>query len=420
MDRTHNFMGVATDTWSLSDKQQLVLSAFFRQYALTLRSNFSPDYTQQPFIGGLIQQSENRTVVGGGPLYTSRIRTWITLLAGMDLRRDAPRSLDLKMADAEGVFHLTASNNLTLSFVEPFAAVDATLGKYFHFYAGFRQEEVWMNNQDLLNPQNSFDRLASLTLPKATFTINPGEVASLPSVSLSYGESFHTEDPRIGTGSAQPSLLAPSRAYQLVLDKTLQKTEFRVALKHVTNSQELAKIDPDTGLQMDVGPSLNRVIVVSVQRTFSQGSFYLSYAQADARDRLTGQPVPEAPRLIWDAVANLNRLPFRLRARSEFEYVRAKPLGDGFVGTAVPEFRGALLRPFFDERMTLSTEFLIASGYTGQTTEVFAYPSDSTYPTPIERVVGVPLKSYVSVSRSCHFGRSRGPFGRFVRVDSTV
>jgi len=156
---------------------------------------------------------------------------------------------------------------------------------------------------------------------------------------------------------------------------------------------------------MDVGLSLNRVIVVSVQRTFSQGSFYLSYAQADARDRLTGQPVPEAPRLIWDAVANLNRLPFRLRARSEFEYVRAKPLGDGFVGTAVPEFRGALLRPFFDERMTLSTEFLIASGYTGQTTEVFAYPYDSTYPTPIERVVGVPLKSYVSVSWSCHFGR---------------
>jgi hypothetical protein len=405
LDRTHNFMGVATDTWSLTKNQQLVLSAFFREYGLTLRSNFSPDFSQQPFIGGLIQQSEERKVVGGGPLYTNKVRPWLTLLAGMDLRRDAPRNLDLEMADAEGLFHLTASNNLTLSFAEPFAAVDATLSKYFHFDAGFRQEEVWMNNQDLLNPQNSFDKPASLTLPKASFTIYPGDVAFLPSVSLSYGESFHTEDPRIGTGSAHPLLLAPSRAYQLVLDKNVQKTEFRVALKHVTNSQELAKIDPDTGLQMDVGPSLNRVIVVSVQRTFSQGSLYLSYAQADARDRITGQPVPEAPRLIWDAVASLNRLPLRLRARSEFEYVRAKPLGEGFVGVAVPEFRGALLRPFFDEHMTLSTEFLIASGYTGQTTEVFAYPSDAGYPTPIERVVGVPLKSYIAVSWSYHFGR---------------
>jgi len=54
--------------------------------------------------------------------------------------------------------------------------------------------------------------------------------------------------------------------------------------------------------------------------------------------------------------------------------------------------------------MTLSTEFLIASGYTGQTTGTFALPSDPTYPTPIERVVGVPLKSYVTFSWAYHFG----------------
>ena len=44
-------------------------------------------------------------------------------------------------------------------------------------------------------------------------------------------------------------------------------------------------------------------------------------------------------------------------------------------------------------------------GYTGQTTEVFAYPSDPTYPAPIERAVGVPLKSYVTASWTWHFGR---------------
>lgn len=405
LDWTHNFMAVATDTWNVSDKQQLTFAGFFREYGLTLRSNFSPDYTQQPYIGGLIQQSESRTVVGGGLLYTRRIRPWISLLAGTDLRRDAPRNVDLKTADAEGAFLLVTSNNLTFSMVEPFAAVDGNLGRYVHLDAGFRQEEVWVNNQDLVNPQNSFDRLASLTLPKVTFTIRPPGSNFLPTAALSYGEAFFVQDPRIGTGTGAPSLLATARAYQLVLDETIKKTELRVTLKHVTNSQQLAKIDPDTGLQENMGPSLIRVLAVSAQRNFSQGSIYISYAQADARDRLTGEPVPEAPRQIWDAVGTMNRLPFHLRARTEFEFVHAKPLGDGFVGVPVYEWRGAVLRPFLDGRMMLGTEFLVASGYTGQTTETFAYPTDPTYPTPIERIVGVPLKSYVTVTWAYHFGR---------------
>jgi hypothetical protein len=55
--------------------------------------------------------------------------------------------------------------------------------------------------------------------------------------------------------------------------------------------------------------------------------------------------------------------------------------------------------------MTLATEFLIASGYTDETTETCAFPSDATYPTPIERVVGVPLKSYMAVSWAYHFNK---------------
>jgi len=257
----------------------------------------------------------------------------------------------------------------------------------------------------VINPQNSFDKFAGLTLPKATFTILPPDSTFLPTLALSYGEAFHTEDPRIGTGTATPTLLAPSHAYQVVVDKNIKKTDIKITLKHVTNSQELAKIDPDTGLQEDLGPSINRSITVSLERNFSQGSLYVSYAQADARDRLLGAPVPEAPRNIWDAVLTEDHLPFHLHARSEFEYVRAKPVGDGFIGPAVTEIRGELLRPFMDGRMTFSTEFLIAHGYTGETTEVFAYPTDPTYPTPIERVVGVPLKSYITMSWAYHLRR---------------
>lgn len=391
LDRTHTSIFVASDTWRISDRAQLSLSGFFRDYALTLRSNFGD---------GLIQQSESRTVAGGGLFYTQKIRPWLSLLGGIDLRRDAPRDLDLKRADGQGVSQPVTSNDLTLSFAEPYVALDGSLSKYFHYDFGVRREEITFDNNDKINPQNSFNKLAGLTLPKATLTILPPDSTFLPSIALSYGEAFHTEDPRIGTGDVVPTLLAPSRAYQLVLDKTVKQTNFRITLRHVTNAQELAKIDPDTGLQEDQGPSLNRVVTVSLQRTFSQGSIFVSYAQADARDHLFGAPVPEAPRLIWDAVATENHLPFHLKARCEFEYVRAKPLGDGFVGIAVPEFRGAILRPFLEGRMTLSTEFLIASGYTGQTTEVLALPSD---PAPFERVVGVPLKSYVTVSWTYHF-----------------
>jgi hypothetical protein len=219
-------------------------------------------------------------------------------------------------------------------------------------------------------------------------------------VAFSYGEAFHTEDPRIGNGTGQPALLAPSQAYQLRLAKVIKQTEVIITLRHTWNSQELAKIDPDTGLQENFGPSVNRVIAVSVQRNFSHGAIYLSYAQADARDSDTDAPVPEAPRTIVDAVASENHLPLGLQVRGEFEFVKAKPLGDGFVGVPVYEVRGALLRPFLENRMSIGANFLIASGYTGQTTETI--PNEPP-PCPTECVVGVPLKSYVSLSWTYYF-----------------
>jgi hypothetical protein len=391
LDYTRNFLALVTDNLKLTEQRQLSFSGFFRNYGLTLRSNFGD---------GLIQQSETRNVVGGETMFIQSVRPWLSLMAGVDFRRDAPRNLDLKHIDDNGVFQPVTSNNLTMSFVEPFVSFDGTASRYLHFNLGVRQEEVWMDNQDLINPQNSFNKLAMLTLPKATITLLPPDKPYLPIISFSYGESFHTNDPRIGTGAGQPTLLAPSRAYQLVFSKVIKQTQFYVTLRHVSNSLELAKIDPDTGLQQLVGPSLNKVISVSMQRNFSRGSLYMSYAQADARDSQTGLPVPEAPRMIWDAVGSYNRLPFRLRARGEFEFVKAKPLDNGFVGTPVTEIRGSLLRPFLEDRMSIGANFLIAHGYTGQTVETLAYPTGTE---PVDRVVGVPLKSYVSLSWTYYF-----------------
>src|ERR1039458_4787930 len=97
-------------------------------------------------------------------------------------------------------------------------------------------------------------------------------------------------------GTGDPTLLAPSRAYQLIFSKVIKQTQFYFTLKRVSNSLELAKIDPDTGLQQIVGPSLNKVLSVSLQRNFSQGAIYVSYAQADARDTETGLPRSEERR----------------------------------------------------------------------------------------------------------------------------
>lgn len=393
LDYTYNFFAAASDVWILTTNQQLSFSGFFRKYALTLRSDFGD---------GLIQQSEQRSVFGGEFLYVDKVRPWLSILAGTDLRRDVPHNLDLKHLDAYDVFNLVTSNNLTLTFAEPFVSIDGGLGRHLHYDVGVRQEAVWMNNEDLLTPRNSFDKLAPITLPKGTLTFFPGDRSLLPSISLSYGEAFHAEDPRIGTGTSAPSLLASSQAYQLRLTKNVKKTRFEVALRRVSNSQELAKIDPDTGLQEAIGPSLNKVLSASLEHHFSRGSLFVSYSQADARQTDTGQPVPEAPRAIWDAVATANRLPFHLQAKAEFEYLKAKPLGDGFVGVPVREVRGAVSRSFLENRMSLGVTFFLANGYSGQTTETLAYPSSSL---PAERAVGVRLKSFVSLSCMYSFGK---------------
>ncbi len=142
-----------------------------------------------------------------------------------------------------------------------------------------------------------------------------------------------------------------------------------------------------------------------MRRNFAQGSLLITFSKADARDLDSGLPTPEAPRTIFDVLGAVQKLPWHLQARGEFEYVGTKPLGTGCdpnpnaecTGVPVKEFRGALVRPFKDGRLTAGINFLIASGYTGQTTENF-YPSD------IEEVVGVRIPSYASVTLTYRFG----------------
>jgi len=407
LDRTHTALAVLSDAWQLNSATQLLLGGFFRDYDLTLQSNFGD---------GLIQQRENRTVAGGEGAYLARLGQGVSVLAGVDLRRDAPRNLDLKHLDDQGLFQLVTSNNFTFSFAEPFVSLAGSLGRHVRFDAGMRQEEISVRNQDLLTPANSFQTQISVTLPKATVTFLPPDGTPLPSLSLSGGEAFHTDDPRIGTDAGTPgpsnlippNLITTSRAYEATLKKEVGNTRVRLVLVRVANSEETANIDPDTGLQVYLGPSVNHALTASVERIFRAGSMEASFSRADAHDRITAEPVPEAPRLIWDAVGHWDRLPLGLRARGEFEYVGRKPLGDGFTGVPVREVRGAILRSIGDGRMGLGINFLLASGFSGQTLETLALPTE---PVPFERIVGVPMKSYLSLNWTYNFGRRGSGLG---------
>jgi len=412
-DQTHTALIALNDVWQLSGGQQLQISGFFRTYNLSLFSDFGQ---------GLIRQSEFRTAQGSSVNYSNHLAEYFSLLGGFDYQREAPRRDDL---DRYGFYNPAApgyygpftpvdGNNVTIGSVTPYVAAEGALSRYFRYYLGWRRDEITFNNQDLLNQRNSFQEWVGVNSPKATVSFLPKESWYAPLISLSFGQAFFTEDPRIGLGTGAGAFagtpVATSRSYQLVASKTFRKTDLRLTLGHVTSSAELAKIDPDTGLQFNQGPSRMRFMTVALRQSFGFGSLLATFSKADARDLISGDPTPEAPRTIFDLLGSIQKLPLRLQARGEVEYVGTKPLGTGCLpiltnectGTPVKEFRGALVRPFVHGRMDVGVNFLIASGCTGQTTENF-YSSD------IQEVVGVRIPSYASLSLTYRFGRSSAP-----------
>lgn len=419
-DQTHTTLVAMNDVWTLRPKQEIQLSGFGRTYNLSLYTNFGL---------GLIRQSEFRTVAGGSAVYVNKIADHFTLLAGTDYEREAPRRDDL---DHYNVFNPSVpgyygpstkvgSSNVTIASVTPYVAGDGSLSRFVHYYLGWRRDEIGIENVDLVTPANSSNKLVGVNSPKATVSFLPAQSWFGPLVSLSFGQSFFTEDPRISSVVGQVGVpgspVATAHSYQLVASKSIRKTDLKLTLGHVTQSAELAKIDPDTGLQFNQGPSRLRFITVALRQSFRYGSLLATFSKADARDLAKGQPTPEAPRSIVDLTGSFSKLPLRLQAKVEFEYVGAKPLGTGCdadnanaecVGVPVKELRASLVRPFYDGRLNVGVNMLIASGYTGQTSENF-YNFAAHQPNPVQEVVGVRIPSYASVNLTYRFGRTTTP-----------
>ena len=431
-DQTHTALVALNDVWKLGENQELQLSGFFRTYNLSLFSDFGV---------GLIRQSEFRTVTGGSAAYKNRFSKLLTLFAGTDYQREAPRRDDLdhytfyNPADpySYGPFIKIDGNNVTITPVSPYIAGEGELSKYFHYYLGWRRDEIFINNQDLVTPANSSNTLVGLNSPKATITFFPKDTWYVPEVAFSFGKSFFTEDPRTGSATGQATLtgtpaavdpVETARSYQLVVSKRFRATELKLTLGHETQTAEYGKIDPDDGLQFDLGPGRIRYIAVTLRQSFSLGSFQATFEQADARDLDSGQVTPEAPRLIGDFSWTYQRLPFHLLAKGEFEYVGRKVVGNGCeesnpanltaycVGIPNQEFRLSLARPFLAGKINVGVNLMIARGATGQTTENFATDYSPGYVgplpvpvNPIAEVVGVRIPSYASVNVTYRFGR---------------
>jgi len=405
-DQTHTALVALNDVWQLGRGQQLELSGFFRTYKLSLFSDFGQ---------GLIRQSEFRTVAGGSAKYVKKIAESLSLLGGFDYEREAPRRDDL---DHYGFFNSSApvyygpftpvdGNNITISSATPYIGAAGALSQYFRYYFGWRRDQSDFVNDDLLQAKNSFQKWVGVNSPKATVSFLPKESWYVPLISLSFGQAFFTEDPRIGAGTTAGTPVATSHSYQLVASKTIHKTDFRLTLGHVTSSAVLAKIDPDTGLQFNQGPSRLRFMTLAVRQHFQYGSLLATFSKADARELDSGEPTPEAPRTIFDLLGTIQKLPFHLQAQGELEYVGRKPLGTGCLpnlnaeclGSPVKEFRGALLWPFMNGRLDAGVNFLLARGYTGQTTESF-------FPSNIQEVVGVRIPSSASINVTYRFGHA--------------
>jgi Carboxypeptidase regulatory-like domain len=450
-DQTHTALAALNDVWKLGDHQELQLSGFFRTYNLSLFSDFGL---------GLIRQSEFRTVTGGNATYVNKIAKTFTMLAGMDYEREAPRRDDLDhynfynpaAPSYYGPFIPIDGNNVTIAPAAPYVAGEGALSKYVHYYLGWRRDEIDITNQDLITPANSWQKWVGVNSPKATLTIVPDKSWYIPMIAFSFGKSFFTEDPREGTALDGPTTVDPvetARSYQLVASKTFQgktnqgkaiyKTDLKLTLGHETQTAEYGKIDPDQGLQFDLGPGRIRYLAATLRQSFAHGSLLATFEQADARLVTPSfSIIPEAPRLIGDLIVAYQNLPFRLQAKGEFEYVGRKVVGNGCsessymsgdpnalnyycLGVPNKEFRFAVSRPFLEGRLNVGVNAMIASGWTGQTTENFALASvygpgkvglgpDGLVPgNPVSEVVGVRIPSYASVSLTYRFGRSSLP-----------
>ena len=386
-DRTHSSLLVATDTWERSSAEEFQFSGYFRTYSLGLISNFGD---------GLIRQSEFRTTAGGNINYRRQVSRAFTLDGGSDFRRDAPRNAELSHLDSTGQWQPVTQNDFTIRNLAPYTSVYGDLFPFLRYSAGVRRDQISLDNVDRIMPASSYTMSSGITSPRGTLNLHAPGSTSLPTLTFSYGRAFHTNDPRTRTGSGKTEPFSSSRAYELAITQSISRTDLRLALVRVSNSSQLARLDPDTGLQENIGASLVRSLMISARHRSSFATLQATFARANSIETTTRELLPEAPRLIWDFSATSIRLPASFKASAEFEYVGRKPLGEGFIARAEKTLNAQVIRSL-GERLDAGLNLVLANGFSGQTLETLSLPDE---PVPFERIVGIRKASFVGVTFS--------------------
>ena len=192
-------------------------------------------------------------------------------------------------------------------------------------------------NQDLVTPANSWNRWVGVNSPKATITFFPDGILVRPAGRVQLWEvvlhrrsewdRLWASRPQPEPGSRRPG--GDGAVVSVGGEQAFHKTDLKLTLGHETQTAEYGKIDPDTGLQFDLGPGRIRYMAATLRQGFRWGPLLATFEQADARDLDTGQVTPEAPRLIGDLSWTYQKLPFHLQVKGEFEYVGRKVVGNG-------------------------------------------------------------------------------------------
>src|SRR5260370_15290904 len=106
------------DSWHVTPRSQFQFSGFYRYYTLDVRPNFGD---------GLIRQSEHRNVNSEDVLYENNFNRSFSVIAGADLRREAPRALELDHIDSFRAPSPGTANNFTFKFFNPLITPERTL-----------------------------------------------------------------------------------------------------------------------------------------------------------------------------------------------------------------------------------------------------------------------------------------------------
>ena len=62
---------------------------------------------------------------------------------------------------------------MTIAPVTPYVAAEGVLSRYFHYYLGWRRDEISIDNQDLVTPANSWNTLVGAEFAEGDTDVLP-------------------------------------------------------------------------------------------------------------------------------------------------------------------------------------------------------------------------------------------------------